>query len=206
MSGLLLCLIVAGCERDHSGRLLAELRSADVESRRAAARELGQLKPALPEAQAALEAAVADDDKEVRRLACFALGELGSADVALLTRALQDAELSVQLAAAYALLKLDARNQAAMDVLSQAMLMGDGGVIVAVTKAGPNAAWAVPTLTQLLRDRRPGIRRLAAEGLGKIGPAAQPAFRLLHDAQRDPDDRVRAAAKRAIQAIQDAAK
>ena len=108
----------------------------------------------------------------------------------------------MRLAAAYALLKIKAGHNGAVDVLSRAMLAGDGGVIVGVTKEGPQAAWAVPTLTRLLADRRPGIRRLAAEGLGKIGSASQSALPALENSLKDQDDRVREAATQAIELIQ----
>ena len=77
-------------------------------------------------------------------------------------------------------------------------------MIVGVTKEGPRAAWAVPTLTRLLADRRPGIRRLAAEGLGKIGSASESALPALERAARDRDDRVREAATQAIELIRNA--
>jgi HEAT repeat protein len=60
---------------------------------------------------------------------------------------------------------------------------------------------SVPTFTRLLTDRRPGIRRLAAEGLGKIGGASQTALPALRQALQDRDDRVREAATQAIELI-----
>lgn len=198
------CLALSGCGSGDVERLLIELQSEDLEVRRAAARELGTLKPSVPQVQAALQTSIADPDREVRRLSCFALGEIGMADIGVLAAALEDAEMSVRLAAAYALLKIDSGHTGAAEVLSRAMSAGDGGVIVGVTKQGPRAAWAVPTLTRLLADRRPGIRRLAAEGLGKIGGAAQSALPALQQALQDRDDRVREAATQAIELIRNA--
>jgi HEAT repeat protein len=198
------CLTLSGCVDGDFGQLLTELQSEDVEVRRAAVRELGTLKPSQPEVQAALQKSIADPDREVRRLSCFALGEIGTADTGVLAAALKDAEMSVRLAAAYALLKIDSGHTDATVILAGAMLAGDGGVIVGVTKDGPRAAWAIPTLTRLLTDRRPGIRRLAAEGLGRIGSAAQIALPELRQALQDRDDRVREAATQAIKLIQNA--
>lgn len=198
------CLTLSGCGSSDVERLLIELQSEDLEVRRAAAGELGTLKPLQPEVQAALQTAIADPDREVRRLSCYALGEIGAGDTGVLAAALQDAEMSVRLAAAYALLKIDSGHAGAAEVLSRAMLAGDGGVIVGVTKEGPRAAWAVPTLTRLLADRRPGIRRLAAEGLGKIGGASHSALPTLQQALQDRDDRVREAATQAIELIRHA--
>ena len=160
------------------------------------------MKPQQPEVRDALQNATSDSDREVRRLSCFALGEIGTANRRVLSAALDDAEMSVRLSAAYALLKLDDADPEAAETLSVAMRAGDGGVIVSVTSAGARAAWAIPTLTTLLTDRRAGIRRLAAEGLGKIGGASQSALPTLKRATQDRDDRVRAAAAEAIEQIQ----
>jgi HEAT repeat protein len=196
------CLACSGCGGGDAERLLIELQSEDLEVRREAARELGTLKPSTPEVYSALGISITDPDREVRRLSCYALGEIGTTDTEALATALTDSEMSVRLAAAYALLKIEAGHTEAVAVLSRAMLAGDGGVIVGVTKGGPQAAWAVPTLTRLLADSRPGIRRLAAEGLGKIGSASQTAMPALEKALKDQDDRVREAATQAIELIQ----
>src|SRR5205807_10352469 len=45
----------------------------------------------------------------------------------------------------------------------------------ALTLLGPDAAEAVPELVQLLSNRYPGMRALAARALGAIGRAARPA-------------------------------
>ncbi len=196
------CVLIVGCGVGAVDQLLIDLESSDVEVRRVAVRELGKLKPAETEVRDALLRALSDEDREVRRLACFALGEIGEVEAGKLASALDDPELSVRLAAAYALLKIEPGHTGAKDVLTQAMQAGDGGVIVAVSSRGSDAAWAVPTLTALLSDRRPGIRRLAAEGLGKIGRASESSLPALERAENDPDDRVREAAAGAIQLIE----
>jgi HEAT repeat protein len=66
---------------------------------------------------------------------------------------------------------------------------------------GSDAAWAVPTLVRLLTHQAPQARALAAQTLGRIGPAAaesKPALqRLLHD----PNAAVKSAAQTALERI-----
>ncbi len=122
-----------------------------------------------------------------------------------MTEILDDSEWSVRLAAAFALLKIDPQSDAPHAVLIEAMRQGEGGTIVAIGKLGDRATWAVPTLTGLLKDQRPGTRRLAAEALTRIGPAARDAASGLRAALNDTDDRVRAAAQEALAAVESGA-
>ena len=61
--------------------------------------------------------------------------------------------------------------------------------LVELSKAGPEAAPAVPDLITLLKDTDPMVRRLAAYTLGQIGEKAKPASaelkRLMTDSDRD---------------------
>jgi HEAT repeat protein len=202
---VLLCLLADGCGRDENVELAQQLAQGDVQARRAAARALDQLGSKAISAQKALEQAVADSNPEIRRLACHALGEIGpgskSANAALHT-ALADQQLSVRLVAALALQKTEPKERAYVPILTKAMQMGEGGVIVAVGGMGAQGDWATATLVGLLGDNRPGIRRLAAEALGRIGPAARQAEPSLRQSLHDPDGRVRDAAADALEAIQ----
>ena len=191
------CLLVAGCGGDEVPRLIADLASDEVDVRRAAAQALGTFESEDERIAPALQRAAQDADEQVRRLACNALGEIG-AGKGELTTALDDSQIPVRLAAAFALLKIEPGNQAACTVLTMMMKRGDGGVIVAVADMGPAAKWAVPTLVELLRDRRPGIRRLAAEGLGKVSAESPDVRNALQKAAGDSDDRVREAASAAL--------
>jgi len=195
-------IVCAGCGGHPLTTLTEQLRSDEVQIRRSAARELGQMGPAAAAAVGALQDAVADRDREVRRLSSIALGEVGppaKAAVPALTAALSDDELSVRLAAAFSLQKLDTHNEAFAPVLIGAMRKGDGGVIVRVGELGAGAGWAVPTLISLLDDQRPGIRRISADALQQIGPLASAAEAALRRAaSQDSDDRVRAAAQQAL--------
>ena len=199
-----LCWCTLGCRGERPNDLTEQLKSSDATARRSAARALGALGTDAAFATPALEAALADEDSEVRRLATFALGQIGPAaqsTLPALAKLLKDQQLSVRLSAAFAAQKIEPANEIYVPVLVQAMQMGEGGVIVSVGRMGPEAAWAVPTLIALLKDGRPGIRRLSAETLGRIGPGARAAEAALQTAARDPDDRVREAAQQAREAI-----
>ncbi len=56
----------------------------------------------------------------------------------------------------------------------------------------------VPQLVRCLRDDDFTVRRAAARGLGRIGPAAKGAIPVLMCALRDPDPSVRSAAAAAL--------
>ena len=73
------CLLVVGCGGDPVGKLITQLGHPDVETRRAAARTLGEQTPADDRVVAALTKAVGDSDAEVRRLSIGALGQIGPA-------------------------------------------------------------------------------------------------------------------------------
>jgi chromosome segregation ATPase len=60
---------------------------------------------------------------------------------------------------------------------------------------------AVPGLIELLADRRPEIRRWAAQVLGEIGPDAEDALDALELARADPDEEVRTAVGKALRRI-----
>jgi vesicle coat complex subunit len=197
-------LLVAGCGEDRLITLRGDLQSTDPEVRRQALRELGTMGEAAGPAVTEIAALVRDPAPAVRQAACRALGDIGqsaTAHVADLEAALADEAWPVRLAAAFAILKLEPKSDAPHAALNEAMAKGEGGTIVAIGQLGEDAAWAVPTLIALLNDRRPGTRRLAAEALGTIGPAASAARSSLESATRDSDDRVRAAAEQALERI-----
>ncbi|MCH7686005.1 MAG: HEAT repeat domain-containing protein [Planctomycetes bacterium] len=203
--GLVICISAIGCSPDRTPQLILQLKDEDVEVRRAAAKALGELGRENPQSVVSpLSEAVTDKDREVRRLACFALGEMGPvADSAIpaLIHALKDRELSVRLSAAFAIYKINPENKAYVPELLNTMRQGEGGTIVSVGKMGSNAGWAVPTLINLLKDSRPGIRRLAAEALGRIRSVTDRTESALKKALNDPDDRVGEAARESLQMI-----
>ncbi len=200
-SALLLLVLATGCgDGDRVTQLVAQLRDANVELRIAAAEALGEMGAEASAAVPALGEALRDVHPGVRQAAGRALGRMGDGArpaLASLETALDDSELTVQLAAAWALVKLDPGARKYVPVLSATMQAGEGGTILAVGNLGPEAEWAVPILAKLLQDKRAGVRRLAAEALGKIGPQGD-ATAALEQATRDADDQVRAAAESAL--------
>ena len=198
---LLLAVALAGCQSDDPvAARIAELQRTDRDARIVAADALREMGEPASAAVPALSAVLGDLHPGVRQSAARALGHMGEAGRAAVTpleKLLNDPELSVRLAAAWSLQRLDPAGQKYVPVLVKAMRDGEGGTIVAVGNLGPAADWSLPTLTALLQDRRPGVRRLAAEALGKIGPD-EAARAALQRATKDPDDRVREAASAAL--------
>lgn len=200
-----LSTISAGCGDGRVSAALNNLTSADVTVRRQAAQTLFELRPPQEPVVSALTQAVNDSDSEVRRWVCRTLGELGeiaSPSVPVLEGALKDSETAVRRSAAFALQKLAPESEAYRRELTEALQAGDGGVIIALPRLTPTPVWAVPTLVNLLKDRRPGARRLAAEALGEMGgpsPAVRTALETA--AAKDADDRVRESAAHALQKI-----
>jgi HEAT repeat protein len=209
--GLLLILAISGCGASRLEQLLASIRSDDVERQRLALRELADMgadaAPAIP----ALIDLSRHRDADIRRLCGLALGRIAAAlpsdalqsprDAAIsaLARQLDDGDLAVRNTAAFGLVGLDPEHARAQHQLCRAMQQGDGGIIDRLTRTQPAPLWAVPTFIELLnRDRRPGIRRLAAVALGEIGRDDPQARTALTRALQDSDDRVRSAAHKAL--------
>ena len=192
-------LILVGCGQSEVDRLLDDLKSPDTATRRVAVQRLAEQKPPDDRVVSAFTLALADPDLEVRRWSCRGLGELGAASAQnALEERLKDEQVSVRRAAAFALQRVAPDSTAYRKELLDAMRTGDGGVIVALAKCQPPPTWAADTLIELLKDRRPGIRRLAAEALGQIGTSTASAQAALENATRDPDDRVRESATAAL--------
>lgn len=198
-------LVGCGGEGELAG-LLRQLKDEDVSKRRQAAQDLGATPAMAIAAQPQLVDALADPDRDVRRLSCRALGQAGPEardSVPRLALLLADKELSVRVAAAFSIRRIDPREASHTAVLIDMMRRGDGGVIVEVGRMGEDAAWAVPTLSKLLTsDGRPGTRRLAAGALEQIGLSNSAVKVALNSATRDPDDRVRDAALRALKSLE----
>jgi HEAT repeat protein len=194
------CVVVlAGVRGRTIDRLVAELGDPNLATRRRAAQAIAEQQEPDDRLRNALVENIGDPDQEIRRWCARGLGALGSlADVPLLESRLQDEKTPVRRAAAFSLLKLDPQNAASQKELTAAMRTGDGGVILALTSWEPPPAWAAPTLVMLLKDRRPGIRRLAADALGHTGQSSAEAKAALRNASKDPDDRVREAVTGAI--------
>lgn len=203
-----LCLVLvlaAGCSRDPTGRLVAQLESSDVVTRRGAAREIGEHPPAVDERLVgALAKTVGDSDEQVRVLSAKALGAIGSgakAGVPALERGLEDSQASVRTQAALAIARIEPGNKKFVPVLAAAMRGGDGRLLLEIGAIGPQAVWAVPSLIELLSHPSPQMRALAAQTLGRIGPGAAEAKPALERAARDSNAAVRGAAQAALDGL-----
>lgn len=132
--------------------LVVKLRDKDSDVRRAAAKDLAELGPDARAATPDLAKALRDRDLFVRRFAAEALGKIGpeaKASIPALGMAMSDERKEVQIAAATAL--------------------------------GQMGADGIPALIAAVKDpnKDPAVRRIATQGLGKIGPQARgavPAF------------------------------
>jgi len=196
---LLLLAGFGGCGTSDADQLLTDLKSADVKLRRNAARMLGDATSADDRTIAALTGALGDADEEVRRWSAQGLGAVGAkSSQAALEGRLKDDATPVRRAAAFALQRLAPDSTAYRTELLAAMKSGDGGVIVALAELQPPPLWATSTLVEILKDRRPGIRRLAAEALGQLAVDDPTVRAALEKAQSDADDRVREAATKSL--------
>ncbi len=150
--------------------LIQLLADPNWEKRIWAADHLGKLGPEAKVAVPALIALLKDGEPAVRQAAADALGRLGPAaakaapDLAALLR---DPTWAVRSAAATALV------QAAVEV-KKYVAEGNPGVTPESVSAiiGPEVKAAVAVATAALDDPRFGVRRLAANVLGGIGPHA----------------------------------
>ncbi|REJ91618.1 MAG: hypothetical protein DWQ34_14325 [Planctomycetota bacterium] len=207
----LLSLAACGGGDARLEELLAAARSTEADEQRRALQAIGEMgadaAPAIPD----LIALSVNAGPEARRLSSLALAEIAGAlpidefaperaeIVDALANRLGDEEQSVRNTAAFGLLAIDPSHTAAQGNLQDAMRRGDGGIIDRLTKSRPPPIWATPTLIDILReDPRPGLRRLAAVGLGEIAPDSEAAEAALRDALQDSDDRVRLAARTAL--------
>jgi HEAT repeat protein len=194
-------LLLSGCSRDPIQASITQLQSPNAEIRQAAARTLGEQAVVDARAIEALSRAVADSDPEVRWLAIDALAGIGAAAMSslpALAKALDDPDSAVRLRAALATERIDPSNASFIPVLTKEMRAGNGHVLLAVGAMGKDAAWAVPTLIALLSHQSPKVRALAAQTLGRIGPAAGDARTPLQRATHDTDPAVQSAAQVAL--------
>lgn len=176
--------------------LARQLKSPEVDQRRAAARSLFEMgteaKAALPELMQALK----DQDLFVRRFSAQALGEIGPdarEAIPALKISLGDGKKEVVEAAARALGKLGPDGIAALTGLVKDRKQETEvrrSAVVALGQAGSNAKDAVPVLTALLKGPAKGkkarpdpadLRVDAAQALGDIGPDAREAVPALED-------------------------
>jgi HEAT repeat protein len=199
-----LSIALGGCGLDPTNAFIAKLRDPNVEVRRAATRSLVEQPMNDRRVIEELTKNVSDKDSELRYDSAEALGKLGPAAISslpLLKLRLQDSEKNVRLRAAFSIQRIDPADRSFVPVLTAAMREGDGRTLLEIGTLGPNAAWAVPTLSGLLSHESPKVRILAAKALGNIGPTASEAKPALEAAGRDSNAAVKTAAKEALNRI-----
>jgi HEAT repeat protein len=200
-----LCIALGGCAHDPVDAIVANLRDRNVEVRQAATNSLVEQPVNDSRVIKELTKNSSDKSSELRYKSTQALGKLGSAassSLPLLRLRLQDLEKNVRLRAAFSIQKIDPADRSFVPVLTDAMREGDGRTLLEVGALGPQAAWAVPTLSQLLTHESPKVRTLAAKALGNIGPAASEAKMALEAARADSNAGVQKAANDALARMQ----
>jgi HEAT repeat protein len=199
-----LCTALGGCGHDPIDNVVAKLRDPNVGVRRAATHSLVEQPVNNERVIEELTKNVSDKSTELRYESAEALGKLGPAaksSLPLLKLRLQDGDKNVRLRAAFSIEKIDPADRSFVPVLTAAMREGDGRTLLEVGALGPNAAWAVTTLSGLLSHESFKVRSLAATALGNIGPAAISAKPNLEALRSDNNSTVKKAANDALNRI-----
>jgi HEAT repeat protein len=165
-------------------------------------------------AATALTRTLGDSNRFVRWAAARALSNIDpeadpkAAETAVpaLARVLFDPDLNTRMAAAATLEKYGRVAKRAVPEMARAVATGDPDSRVAVIRAveavdPADAQPAIPVLSRSLTHPDNRVRRVAAEALGRIGPAARQAEPALRRALDDSDDLVRKAAAEALMNI-----
>ena len=207
----------AAARKDAAGALTAERRvpaaaapplgeallDDDLDVRQEAARALiGIGRPAV----AVLVGVLKEKDRNARKLAVQALGELGSRARSALPQLMNlvknDGDKAVRIGAAFALGRMGTAGNAAVSVLTTALKDADadlrGTAAVALGEIGPGAKGAVPALTEALKDENQYVRSSAAYGLGGIGRDAVASAAALSESLKDKEPTVRRFAASAL--------
>ncbi|UUO04308.1 HEAT repeat domain-containing protein [Blastopirellula sp. J2-11] len=166
--------------------------------------------PAVPD----LVALIDDENPRTANVAILALGGIGPAaakgSVTRLIKALQEGEGATPHDAALSLGKMGPAAAAAEPALLKMMSSSDDislRVLCAWSemkisgKSDETAAKVLPELTAACKAEHPVSRKGAAELLGQLGSAAQPAVPALQALLKDQDQAVRDSAAQALEAI-----
>jgi HEAT repeat protein len=180
-------LVSLACAAEDVPKLIADLKSPDVNTRRDAATQLGQLGPEARPAVGALVENLTDRDKQVWSNAMSALASIGpgAADAIPALIGCLDGSASdgrggrdgeqMTFRAAYALSRIE---KPAIPPLIGVLENGDNesraGAAMALGSMGAEAAEAIPALVANLSHENDDIRQAVANGLGGIGATAVP--------------------------------
>jgi RNA polymerase sigma factor (sigma-70 family) len=204
---------------------IKELKDADPECRKEAARALGEISEVDGTVIPALLGALRDRRDQVREEAHSALQIAGTAALPHLVTALKAPSQRDRMWVIYTLSSFGPRAQAAVPALTDLLHAPDktDRLLAAKTlgRIGPEARAAVPSLIALLKDNEPVTFpfdralyplfrvedytyvpcRTAAAALGGIGPDARAALPALREVQQVLDGGARAVIRDAIQKI-----
>ncbi len=171
--------------------IAAALSDRDENVRRESAQALGKIGPESRPAIPALMAALGDDSDTVKWLAVWALGRIGGKAVPPLIALLDDEKL--QDTAVVALGDIGAAARPAVhslvELLQKPGLSTDraSDVVLALSRIGPAAEEAAPTLLKILADEKSDLRPYAAWALAQIGAKDEvPQLIRALFAERDP--------------------
>jgi hypothetical protein len=137
-------------------------------------------------------------------------GAAARAVLLALRGALKDADASVKLGAACALVRLDPADKVGMEAIGGILGSVNPNVRVAAVRTlgdlGPLAGAALPRLVKALKDEHPAVRAAAAEAVGRVAELPPQGARtvaaltaLLEDEQQDYN--IRCAAHRALRCL-----
>jgi HEAT repeat protein len=202
---------IAPREKDVALALAEGLKDTGANVPQTAARALAAMGPAAESAVPPLIEAL--KNPAVSRHAAEALGKIGpkaKAAVPALQQGMKDKDSkyieNLRLSSTIALGGIGPEARAAIPVLIEALadknqpyVEGPGPIpsaaMTSLTRIGPAA---VPALSKALKDARPKLSMLAAETLGRMGPASNAALPALTDALKDDRGVVRVEAALAL--------
>jgi HEAT repeat protein len=178
-------------------RLVASLKSPEVNVRVAAAQTLGLLGPRSAPAAADLADLLGDPSPAVVRAAADALAATGGEAIAPLTEALDRADPAALPAVVQALARINSPVRPSMERFRQALESDDQSVRRTAIFALPlMGVEAIPEIVRAVDEVDPYTRRTLAEALGKFGPAAGPAVPVLTAMLKGGDEDLRRTAAR----------
>jgi HEAT repeat protein len=191
-------------------RLIKALEREEVRAKAAAV--IARIGPDAKATVPALIAALGDKNPETCNEVLFALAAIGpdaAEAVPAIIQAMHSPETDVCYSACFALGKIGPAAKAAKDDLLKNLTgddhfrcMASAWALCQIDPKSPEtAAKSVLVLIGALEEPDPPTRLHAAEALGLLGPLAADAAAALKKLQGDPDEEVRAAAAKALEAI-----
>ncbi len=173
---------------------------------------LGRIGPPAAPAAPELAKLLTDEDPNVAIEAAHALANIGPGAkdaVPALVEVFKQPESQLTFGVAYALGRIGPAAAAAKPVLLEKINSEDSSLsllcawaLVQIEGKSPaTAAKVLPELAAGLKSNMPKSRQMAAEILGDLGPAANPALGALEQATKDRDAAVRDAATKAVAAV-----